>query len=356
MKTILFIVSTEYHLFSALSVFYKTFNNSNYRVKLIAIYPPNNAPARLKREYDLPFDFYAMDDHLSYFPGFFQQKEFPDYRAILEDCGWIDEVYTYFDSTFLITLIVNHVKNRFNSKVFLMHEGTYGYVDVDRSYLARCYFKSLLVYSFLKYCKHYNDIDFVYTLGRYKKIDEFKTLFPDKIIKKLILHNTTLLDISIDTTTVNLIKKIFHFEVEFDKSRQYILCLPFPDSVRPFWVANEELPIIKTIADYIIDKPYQLLVKPKSTTDASKFRALLGDKALVIDDVVPAEVLVHSMYNSIIISPYSATALCSANNNIHFWTFPLVKVYPKFSTSFENTCIIRSIDELLKRIDDKIVK
>ena len=95
MKSILFIIRNEYHLYSTLCMYYKYFNTENFDFKLIIVKRFQNE--RIEEHYELPFEYFVFEDYLNY-QDMRRVKKYPDYEKKIHDIfTHVDEFYTYFD-------------------------------------------------------------------------------------------------------------------------------------------------------------------------------------------------------------------------------------------------------------------
>jgi len=350
MKNILFVVGNEYHLYSAICMYYKYFSSGNYCFKLIITKRPGNP--RIEKSYRLPFDYYVFDDYLTFYDCRLV-KNYPDYEMLLyEIFSHVNEFYIYFDFSLLSTKIINWVKNFPSSRIFMVQEGVAGYLYRRKSRII--ILKFYITYLYLKYYKCVKNIDFVYQWGRYKKIQELKMFFPEKV-KPHIHAPATKLDLQIDHNTNLLIKNIFNFRVNFDPNRKYILYLPIAGARGSMVAKEKEFSIIKKILHLSSKYNTDVIIKTKSGTDSSKYRLLFNTKCKIIDEKVPAELLISDLYNSLIISAFSSASLHDVNNNKHFWIYPILGLKTKLNPVSKNIILIHNYSTLEECLIQSII-
>lgn len=344
MKSILFIIRNEYHLYSTLCMYYKYFNTENFDFKLIIVKRFQNE--RIEEHYELPFEYFVFEDYLNY-QDMRRVKKYPDYEKKIHDIfTHVDEFYTYFDFSFLITIIVNKLKKKSSTKFFLMQEGVGGYYDlVFNRWLIRRSLKSLVSYLYIKYYRKIKNINFVYRWGGYKKIDVLKTFYPDKI-KKHIKAKPINLDINIDSDLNSKIKDIFKFYLRFSPSEKYFLYLPIGDSGDSSLAKQKEFDLIDKLLKLSIENGFKFIIKIKSGVASSSYIDRYNDKAIIISAKIPAEIIISDIYNSIIVSAFSSSAMHNVNNNKYFWVYPLLDYQTNLIPFTKDINLVKSYSEL----------
>jgi hypothetical protein len=347
MKNILFVVGNEYHLYSAICMYYKYFSSEDYNFKLIITKRPKNL--RIRTEYDLPFEYHVFDDYLG-FHDCRSIKIFPDYENMLKSIfESVDEMYTYFDFTLLITKIIKRVKRNPKAKVYMVQEGVAGYLYRKKANLI--ILKFYLTYLYIKYIKGLKNMDFVYQWGRYKRIDELKMFHPE-MVKPHIHAPATKLDLNVSSETNKKIKKIFNVNIEVDSSKRYLLYLTIAGARGSMDAKNLEYSLIEKLIN--IAKEHQLLfiIKTKSGSDSQIYKEKFGHRVQIIDAKIPAEILISDIHNSLIVSAFSSAALHDVNNNINLWIYPILKHKVNLQPITPNIKLLYSIDELIRCINE----
>ena len=340
-KNILFVVGNEYHLYSALINFYKYFCSNKYNFKLIITKRPKNL--RINKDYDLPFEYFVIDDYLN-FEDFRSVEEYPDYEKILDNIfSRVDELYTYFDFTLLSSLIINWAKRNQGLRSYLVHEGVAGYFIYKMP--LRKLIKFYMVYLYLKFYKKIRLIDFVYQWGYSSKIDVLKMVYPDevKIKTRSVIER---LDIGTTPEIHREIKKIFRFDFHFLKDQKYLLYMPIGLARGSKDAKIKEYELIYKLISIAKSKGMEFLIKIKSGVESLSYKDRYGDLVRIIDDKVPAEIIITDLHNSVIISAFSSAILHNVNNNKYFWIYPLLSFKTNLKPFTSSVKLIHSYDEL----------
>jgi hypothetical protein len=340
-KNILFVIGNEYHLYSAIVMYYKFFNPELFNFRMIITKRPGNN--RINKEYELPFEYFLFDDYLN-FSDFRSVKVYPDYEAMLANIyDQVDELYTYFDFTLLSSLIIKWVKKNPLAKAYLVQEGVAGYFTYKMPFYKMV--KFYLTYLYVKYYKGLHNIDFVYQWGYYARIDCLKMFHPEEV-RISTMCKPEKLDLSIDSLMNLKIKKIFKFTKSFDSARKYLLYMPIGLARGSTDAKKLELDLLERFIELAQNKNYIFVMKIKSGVDSEIYHRLFGDRVQIIIEKVPAELIISDMHNSSIVSAFSSAALHNVNNNRYFWIFPLLGFDTKLSPPTQHIKLISSVSEL----------
>jgi len=340
-KNILFVIGNEYHLYSALVMYYKFFNSELFNFKMIITKRPGNN--RINEAYELPFEYYLFEDYLN-FNDFRSVKAYPDYESMLANVYHkVDEVYTYFDFTLLSSLIIKWVNRNPNSKSYMIQEGVGGYYTYKMPFYKKV--KFYFTYLYIKYYRSIKNIDFVYQYGCYPRIDYWKMFHPEeiKMNTKAILEK---LDLCIDNETNTKIKKIFCFNKSFDSTKKYLFYMPIGQARGSAEAKSKELEYLEQLIKLALINNYTFVMKIKSGVDSEIYHKLFGTRVQIIDDKVPAEIIMSDMHNSAIVSAFSSAALHNVNNNRYYWIFPLLGFETNLKPPTKNIKLISGISEL----------
>lgn len=326
-------------------MFHNYFNSDIYNFKLIITKRPTNH--RIESEYILPFDYFILDDYLNY-SDFRSTNEYPNYEENLSGIfDRVDELYTYLDFTLLSSLIINWVKRNPHAVTHLVQEGVAGYnKNVMPLYKMVRFF---LVYKYLKHYKGIKEIDFVYKWGYSSRIDFLRMYHPEKVkiktrakIEKLELH--------FDKDTDKLIKNIFDYRISLDKNKRYLLYLPIAQARSSAKAKQNEYALIDKLIQLSESRGFVFILKIKSGVDAQSYSKRFGENILVIDTKFPAEILISDIYNSIIISAFSSSALHNVNNNTYIWVYPILHFKTNLEPVTPDIKLIQSYPELVECI------
>lgn len=340
-KNILFVIGNEYHLYSALCLFYKYYDNPEHNFKLIINKRPKNH--RIASEYTLPFPYFVLADYLN-FQDFRSVKQYPDYESELNAIfSQVDELYTYFDFTFLISKIVNWVKLNPNAKVILVHEGVAGYFKYDYPKLK--IIKFFIPYLYIRFIKRVKNIDFVYHWGRYKKVDEIKMMFPESVIPE-IKSKRIPLDLSVSPDISSKIKTIFNFDFKSNPLQKYLLYLPIGEARGSAQAKELEYQLIDKLIHLAEERNLEFILKIKSGVSSQPYTSRYGEKIKIVDAKIPVEIMISDLYNSYIITAFSSAALHYVNQNKYFWVYPLLKFETNLKPFTPHIKFIQTYNEL----------
>ncbi|MBN1185608.1 MAG: hypothetical protein JXB49_25215 [Bacteroidales bacterium] len=344
-KNILFVIGNEYHLYSALCNYYKYFTTDNYNFKLLITKRPKNH--RITNKYELPFEYFVLDDYLN-FEDFRSVKIYPDYEKILNGIfDKVDELYTYYDFTLLSSLIINWARRNPYTKTYLMQEGVAGYFKYKMP--IKKLFKFYFVFIYVRFIMKIRMIDFVYQWGFYSKIDVLKMAYPNEV-KIKTRSEIQKLDIDITPEIHQKIKAIFQFDFTFKKDQRYLLYMPIGLASGSKKAKIKEYDLIYKLIAIAKTNDLEFLIKIKSGVESHSYMERYREKVLIIDNKVPAEIIISEIYNSYVLSAFSSATLHSVNNNKYFWIYPLLNFKTNLKPFTSTIKLIQSYDELEKCI------
>lgn len=312
MNKILFQLGTEFHYMVALSLIDKYYSGSDYEIHFIIVSNPNNKSRLSDIKLDEKYKYHKVTYNHN------EEKRFQDVidlKQFIESNNFHHFVsFLYHDPIFVY--LTYYFKFR-NTYTFLAPDGMGAYVKFNSINLRSRFLNSLHSYKFFKIHGFkfpklwFTSWDFGKN-GFYDYIYAFSESLPNLHNKKIIAVEYTF-----SKEQLERLKKTFNVNFSnYPVSNKVVLVI----SQRNY-LPKYESQLVKLISESLPD--YTILYKKHPNHDGELSH--LGHNVLIIDHVFPAEILIASFNDLIIISSYSNSMLYKNPSCYYFWTYPIVE-------------------------------
>jgi len=322
MKRILFQVGTEFHYLVALSLIDKYYTSDEYEVNFIIC--SSSTRSRLNN--------ILFDEKYIYHKIIYNHNEQRKFQDVLKLKHFIETNEFYHFVSFLyhdplFVYFTYYFKSK-NTTSFLAPDGTNAYVKFTSKNIKSRLVNTLNCYKFYK--RHGIQFPkFWYTSWEYGRNGFYDYIYAySKTLPYLPNKEIIEINYSLSQDKIESLKKTFKVDFSLYPQFSKVILIINQKNVVPKY----ESQLLTVISQCL--HGYKIIVK-KHPNQSNENLAFADDSIFVIDDVFPVELLMASIKDGIIISPYSASMLYHNPNCHYFWTYPIVEKLSEFSKPIE---------------------
>jgi len=339
-KKIVFFINTEYVLLVSILYYYEYIDTEVKPVFVFLSHPFGKKRFRNICFDELPGYHYYFTNEMNNFT-FHPNREFEQITSLKN----VSEI-VFQNPHFIINQYYFNFFSKQNVSKTLVSDS----IAIDRNFFT---FKFLINNYFKLFIRKFiNRIPYIkFKIYSYKKM----ATISDKLIAHRNIGSQTFIN-SIDLlkkicSHTEILEKVFNINT-YEYSKADIIFFTQPILNHHYFKAEVRkgyLKVIQRIIEIVEEKKKKIVFKVHPGEDAEFYKLNFKSNCLFIDDITntPAEIILNSIKNKIILSFWSSVSLFDVNqNNQHYWLYKLLDYRLKGEKEYKMITTINSFEEI----------